>query len=1082
MWLTRVAITRPVTITMFMVGILVLGIYSLGKMKVEMNPKTDFPIVTVATSYPGAPPDEIETLVTKPIEDAAGAVSGVKSINSVSQYGLSIVTVEFYLGTDTNIAFSDVRAKVDAARGELPREVLPPVVSKLDNNIQPVLYISMTGRRSAADLRDLADNVIKDRLGNVSGVASVEVAGGEQREIQITVNRTRLEAYQLTIGDVQKAIQAASLNVPAGQITEGAQEYGVRMLGEFKSIDEIRDLKLPLQNRRDPNSPGPAIRLKDVADVRDTTAERRVYTRLNGKDNVAIVVQQASDASAVDVADGVKAVIGEIGQEYPDLQFTYTQDMSENIKESIFDLRVALFMAVILVVLIVYLFLYNLRGTFIVSLAIPTCIFATFILINFLGFSINFMTMMALSLAVGILVDDAIVVLENTYRHLTLGEDPVQAAYNGRSEIGIAAITITLIDVVVFLPIAFMGGITGQFFKSFGITIAAATLFSLFVSFTITPMLASRWYRKGEGVEEPKGFFKWFDRNYRRFERGYRRVLAFALNHRWFVVLTGNGALIGLMVVIGWAAANGKDLLPFRFAPGQDQGQISVHVKLPPDSSLAQTDAVVKRIEEAAMELDDARYVSSRIGSSSTGAWGAGDRGPQFADVSVTLHHKKSLLDSILFWQKHDEALRTRLDTDIAAELREKIGVIPGARISVSAVSGFGGGWGAPINMTLSGKDTAALVQTADAVKAVIARIPGIKDPDLSWQSGKPEIQAAIDRVRAASLGVSSAEVAGTLRTALEGNTDVKYREFGREYPIRIQFRPEDRAEIGQVGDVVVSYVGGMPIRLRDVASMDVASGPTKIQRNDRQRQIGVLAQLQPGYSPGNMAVQVREELSKANVVPPGIALGWEGENKVMADESGYMGAALMLAFILVYLLMAALFENMLTPLVIMFSQPQALVGALLALIITGVGMNIVAMIGIIMLVGLVGKNAILLVDYTGTLRARGLPRREALLEAGPTRLRPIMMTTIAMVLGMMPIALALGRGSEFRAPLGIAVIGGLIVSTLLTLVVIPATYTILDDFSQWTTRLKNRALGRTNGEVSYESLDAIDEGIKSRE
>jgi HAE1 family hydrophobic/amphiphilic exporter-1 len=1055
MWLTRLSLNRPVTITVFMVAVIVLGFYALSKTQVELQPKVDFPVITILTVYPGASPDEVETLVTKPIEDAVAGVEGLRQITSVSQYGISQVTLEFYIGTDVGEAYIDVQAKVNAAVGLLPRDAERPVISKLDTQSQPTMYIGMTGNRPPYELRDLADNLIKDRLSSVPGVAAVTVSGGQKREILVAIDKERLNAYGLSINAVVRALQAANLNLPAGRITEGERDYNVRLLGEFRSIDELRNLRLYLQNPRNPMAAGTTLRLQDIADIRDTVEERTVITRLNGKENVTLVVQKASDANALEISEGIHQVIERIQKEYPDLKFEISFDQAESIKESLTDLRIALYLAIILVVLIVYLFLYNVRGTFIVALAIPTCIFASFIAIYFFGFTINFMTMLALSLAVGVLVDDAIVVIENIYRHLSMGEEPMEAAYNGRTEIGLAAITITFVDVVVFLPIAFMGGIVGQFFRSFGLTVAVTVLFSLLVSFTLTPMLASRFYRRGEALEEPKGFFRWFDARYRALERLYRRLLGWALRHRWAVIVTGNGLLLLTLILVIGSALRGSPLLPFRFAPSQDQGLIGITVKLPPAAALSETDAVVKRIEQAALSIPEVKFVSSLVGASGAGFIGAGDRGPRFANIQVTLHPKKALLDSLMFWVKHEEPLRTRSDVEIAGELREKIGVIPGAQITVNTISGFrGGGFGVPIQLAMVGKDTTTLLETAERVKQLISQIPGVKDTDLSWSAGKPELQVVVDRERATRLGVSLAEIALALRTAYEGDTSVKYREGGQEYAIRVRLDEADRQRVSELSNLVVSYVQGAPVYLRDVATIRLDEGPTRIERADRQRRVMVLANIMPGYSLGNLRVQIDNLLRQQNVIPPSVRVSWFGEGEVLTREGAYMMQALLLSFILVYLLMVALFENWLYPFIIMFSQPQALVGALLALIVARSELNIVSMIGIIMLVGLVGKNAILLVDFTNTLRARGLSREEALQQAGPIRLRPILMTTAALVLAMVPIALAVGRGSEFRAPLGIVIIGGMLVSTLLTLVVIPCMYTVMDDLTQNLRRL----------------------------
>ncbi|MDW8052516.1 MAG: efflux RND transporter permease subunit [Armatimonadota bacterium] len=1055
MWMTRLALNRPVTIWVFVVATLVLGYYALGKMQVELQPKVDFPVMTIVTAYPGASPEEVEALVTKPIEDAVAGVEGLRQINSTSQFSLSQVVLEFNIGTDIGQAYIDVQAKVNAALRQLPPGAERPTILKLDTQSQPSMYISLTGNRPPYELRELAENIIKDRLSSVPGVAAVSVAGGQKREILVAVDKQRLNAYGLSINAIVRALQGANLNVPAGRITEGERDYSVRLIGEFESVDELRNLEIYLQNPRNPMARGSVIRLKDVAEVRDAVEERIELTRVNGKEDVTLVVQRASDGNAIEISDGVKAQLARLKQEYPDLQFTITQDEADAVKESLADLRMALGIAIVLVVLIIYLFLYNVRGALIVSLAIPTCFFAAFIAMYFFGFTINFMTMLALSLAVGVLVDDAIVVIENIYRHLSLGEEPMEAAYNGRTEIGLAAITITLVDVVVFVPIAFMGGVTGQFFRSFGITVAVTVLLSLIVSFTLTPMLASRLYRQGEAVEEPRGFFKWFDRQLNRLKASYRRALAWSLRHRWLVIGVGNGALVLTFVLIIGSAIAGSPLLPFRFAPSYDQGLIQVTIKMPPDAALEQTDAVARRIEQAALSIPEVKYVSTRLGRLSAGVIGAGDTGPRFASMQITLHEKKALLDSLLFWVKHDEQLRTRRDIEIAAELRQKIGEIPGAQISINAVSGFrGGGFGAPIQLGLIGKDTATLLETAERVRRILAEIPGIKDPDLSWSAGKPELQVRVDREKAAALGVSIAEIAAALRTAYEGDTTVKYREAGQEYDVRVRLREDQRQRLSDLNDLVVAYVQGAPVYLRDVATITLGEGPTKIERTDRQRRITVTANLLPGYTPGNMRQIIDAKLRETNAIPPGVKAQWFGENEVMAREGVYMMQALLLALILVYLLMVALFENWLYPFIIMFSQPQALVGALLALVLFRSELNIISMIGIIALVGIVGKNAILLVDYTNTLRQRGLPRDEALIESGSTRLRPILMTTLSLVLAMIPIALAVGRGSEFRAPLGIVIIGGLTVSTLLTLIVIPCMYTVMDDLTRFLGRI----------------------------
>jgi HAE1 family hydrophobic/amphiphilic exporter-1 len=1119
MWLTSIAIRRPVFILMVFSALAVLGWTAASKMRVELNPNVNFPFVTIVTIYPGAGPREVETLISKPIEDAVNGINGVKNVTSVSQEGISVVSIEFNLGVNSSEAAADVREKVDAIRASLPRDALSPTISKFDINAVPVLYYGMSSERPSKQLRYIAEEIVTNRLARVPGVASVTVLGGDKREIRVEVDQGRLDAYGLNIMQVVQALQAANLNVPGGRIEEQRREYAIRVVGEFENLDQIRNVRIPVTNRMNPMAAPNVIHLSDVAQVKDGVAERTEGARVNQRNTVGIIITKAADANTVEVCEGVKKEIDRLKQELPrDIEFALTQDESKFVLESLTDLRVALFLAIFLAVSIVYLFLHNIRGTFIVSLALPTSIVSTFLVMYGFGFTLNTMTMLALSLAVGILVDDSIVVLENIFRHLTQGEEPAEAALNGRSEIGLAAITITLVDVVVFVPIAFMGGITGQFFRSFGITVATATLFSLLVSFTLTPMLASRWFRAGEQVEAKRGVFAAFDRFYHWLDMLYRRVLERALRRRWLVIGVGNGLLIGILLVItgslvgknfivpaasfagfsaifgflfwllaliwrsnrkplfvaGWGtfimavafflsgllgSAVGRPLLPFRFAPDQDQGIIQITVEMPAGTSLAATDRVLMRIEEAIFSKPSLRQdianVFTSIGNTSSGFFGSGSRGPQYGELQITCAEKQSLGDKLIGWMPwvKQPYLRTRSSAEIADEIRREIGTIPGAKIKVNAVSGFRGGGGAPILIELTGQDTELLVRTAEQVMAVVSPIEGIVDPDISWKLGKPELQVRVDAEKAASVGMSVAQVASALRTYIEGNTDTKFREAGKEYDIRVQLRKEQRQNIDTISTLVIGYFNGRPVRLSDVATVEMTSGPTKIDRKNRQRLVTFTAYLKPGYSPGNMQLVINEALAKANLPPPGVQLKWSGEIQVQQEEGAFLGQALLLAIVLVYMLMAALFESLLMPLTIMLSLPQAMIGALLALVITGNSLNIVSMIGIIMLMGLVTKNAILLVDYTNTLRSRGLPRLQALLEAGPTRLRPILMTTFAMVFGMLPVALAIGRGSEFRAPLGIAVIGGLLLSTLLTLVVIPCVYTVFDDMGNWIAR-----------------------------
>ncbi len=1127
MSLTNLAIKRPVVILMLIAALIVLGLRGFTTMPAELNPKVDFPNVSVFTSYSGAGPQEVETLISKPIEDAVSSVSGVKNITSVSQQGVSSVAIEFYLGTDLDVAASDIREKVDGVRRILPDEADAPTISKANSSSEPILYMTMrsTSGRSSRDLRDIADNAVKDRLGQIPGVASVFITGGDVREIQVALDKSRMSAYGLTISDVSTAIKNQNLNVPSGTVTEGNRDYAVRVIGEFTSADEIRKLRLNFAGKN--SAPDRTLFVSDLGAVSDTVFERTANATLSERepgaksseplptasDTVSIVIQKTSDGNTVEAAEGVKKQLVGLKKILPsDIVFTITQDQSQRVEENLKDVEVSLVLGASLAVLIVFLFLHNLRGTMIVALAIPTSIIATFLVMSALGFTLNTMTLMGLSLAVGILVDDSIVVLENIYRHLAMGETPQEAALNGRSEIGLAAVTITMVDVVVFVPVAFMGGIVGQFFRSFGITVATATLFSLLMSFTLAPMLASRWYKKGESTEATKGFFGAFNRVFERIEHGYRIALRWALRHRGTVIFAGNMALVlvilwmanagagagamtmavkvaGVLVIgsllvagggalinkkfsfepiitggigaavafatIAAAGALGKPL-GFRFAPGQDQAQVSLSVELPAGASLAATTNILRQIEDRVRDMPDVKFIETSAGSSRAGGnQGGGNTGTQYGQVRLTLKDKLGNLDKIAFWGDKSD-LRPRTDVAVAEEVRKRVASIAGATIQTAEVSGFNGS-AAPVQIQLSGPDLNDLVAGSKAVAAELARTPGVLSPDISYKASKPEVQVVLDRERAADYGLSVQQVSQALRDSIEGNIDAKFRDAGEQYDIRVQYAKLNRSSVADVGSVIVGSRGGVPVRVSDVAKTLEGRGPTKIDRRNRQRQITVSAYLAPGKVIGNMqqiinpkiaALQAQGKLGKATTYD------WQGEANTMAEEGKFMFAALGLAVVLVYMLMAALFNNLLYPLIIMLTIPQALVGGLLGLMIANVPLSIIAMIGVIMLMGLVTKNAILLVDFTNTLRGRGYRREDALAEAGPTRLRPILMTTLAQIGGALPIALALGRGSEFRQPLGIVIIGGLLLSTLLTLLVIPATYTVFDDISNWWSRM----------------------------
>ena len=1190
MGLTKAAITRPVFILMLMVAAVLIGFISIRANRVEENPDVDFGVVNVNVQYPGADADTISNLVAKPIEQAVSGINNLREVTSTSREGFASVTCTFEIGTDINVALDDVRSGVDSVVDSLPKDALKPEITKFDSTSSPVMYLSFSSTTlSPRDLRDLLDNKIQERFLQIPGVGSAVVTGGDEREIQIQVSKDKLMAYGIGINDVQQALANASLDIPGGHLVNDNSDLTVRLKGEFENVEDIRNLVFSVNGQ---NGARPTIvRLKDVATILDTSAEKTEYSRLNGKDTVVMGIQKIKEGNAVDIGAAAHDLIKQLETEYKaqGLNVQITMEQGKDISESIQDLGYTLVFGIILVAVTVYVFLHNFRGMLIVSIAIPLCLMTTFIALRGAGFTINNLSMMALSLAIGVLVDDAIVVLENIYRHLRMGESPRDAAINGRSEIGLAAIAITFVDVVVFTPIGFMGGIVGEFFKPLALSFVFAVLSSLFVSFTVTPMLAARWYRKGEDVENVQGRFAvTFERAFGALQRFYGRVLEWALTHRWFVFTLGNLALVavimfimgsfvptaqaaistgfnltvasfvvGLIVfgiqywakawqgkakpatawgitvfmmfamtqmmkknpstaamagilgpvqgilvawtifgLVGWIAntfnTHAKGRVPlnalafglifpfaalfghaygmykapigsktpegvfkFQFLPDSDQGQVAVNVEMPPGTSLDATSAVLANLEKIVMKHPDVEYVLTDVGSQSGGFSGGGNTGTNYGQLSITLKDKPAFTD-LLHLTNSPGATRKESSDAVAAELTTMVGRVPGAQVTISANSG---GFGAPIQMSFLSDNRQAVVDTASKIKQALLEnvVPGVINPDISSKPGKPEIRAIPNREKMADTGLTAADVGGALRTLYEGNDDAKLRQNGLEYPIRVMLNMNDRNNPNILSQVPVKFDNGTPVMLGDVTNLQNGSGIDKVDRRDQEDEVQLTADLLPGYAAGTAQAAVDKYIQDHHLIPNGVVEKPLGQADATSREGVYMMSALVLGFFLVYMLLASLYDNLLYPAIIQLAQPQAMVGALLALVLTDMSLNIIGMIGIICLVGLVGKNAILLVDYTNTLRGRGRTRHDALVEAGPTRLRPIMMTTLALIMGTMPVALALGRGSEFRQSIGVAIIGGISLSTLLTLVVIPCSYTIFDDLSRYFGRLLHR-------------------------
>ena len=1026
MWLTNVAIRRPLFILMVIGALLVVGLVSWTKLGVDLLPALDFPIVVVTTPYPGASPDAVDTLVTKPVEDAVASINDIDYIQSSSVEGVSSVII-FFTDKAPRDSSIDVERRVSAIRGTLPTDAKDPAIAKYDPNAQPIMQLSISGNRDLGQLQRLAEDKIQKRLEATDGVAQVSIYGGLQREIQVQVDQQKLQARGLSILQVNQALAGDNLNVPAGSLTQQGKDWTVRLDNQAQTPAELNNVLVA-------NTSSGPIFLRDVATVLDTYKKVSTVQRTNGSLALGVSILKQSSANTVETADKIKQTIAQLQPELPgDVHMTISLDTSIFTRNSLSDVQRELTQAVFLTGMVLLLFLHTFRSTLIVLLAIPTSLIATLGVMFFLGLSLNMMSLMGLTLTVGILVDDSIVVLENIFRHLQKGEGPREAAVSGRSEIGFAAIAITLVDVVVFAPIAFMSGITGQYFRQFGLVVISATLFSLFVSFTLTPLLASRWYRRGDGGEangEPtrnplKLFGRAWDRGYERLAHAYSRVLRIAIGGRarWAVVGVGVLSFVAGILLVS------TGLLGTEFMPEADNGEMQVTIEMPAGTTLDVTNAAAEKVEQRLVGLPEVEQVFSSVGVS--GSSGFGTSRARFASIFVQLKDKKD---------------RVRTPAELSNVARTFGADVPGAVVKASSVGMFSYG-GSSVQVRIQGEDQQVLQSLSGQVADVVRKVPGAVDVDEGGVTGDPELVVHIDRERAADLGLTPSQVASVLRTGLAGSTVSTFRPQGTTgWDVNVILNPDERARVDQVSQIPVVTPKGATIQLGQVAQVSSVSGPTQVNRRDRQRSVYVSAGLSGSRTAGDVSKDIQTGLDRI-AVPSGYKVSQGGEAQQQTESFGQIFQALGLSMLLMYMLMVALFESLVFPLMVMFSLPLAVVGAFGLLALTGNTLNMMSMIGMILLTGLVGKNAILLVDFTNTLRKRGIARNEALLQAGPTRLRPILMTTAALVLAMSPIALKLGEGSEWRAPMAVTVIGGLLTSTLLTLVLIPAIYTIMDDF-----------------------------------
>lgn len=1025
MSIPRLAIQRPVTMFMISAVIVLLGIISLTRLPVDLLPDITAPTITVRVNYVGVGPQEMEQLVTRPLEQALSAVSGLEQLNSSSQEGASTLRLNLAWGKNLDAAMDDIRTRIDRVRARLPEDADPPQIYKFDSNADPIMNIGVEGNYDRVTLREIGENILSPRLERVAGVASVIVNGGLRRQIHVDLSKEKITALDLSVDRVVNILQTENQNIPIGEIDQGDMTYLLRSQGEFENLDQMRNLVVQTKD-------GIPVYLKDIADVSDSTEDVRQIQRINGQPGIRLQVQKQSGTNTVQVAQGVRQEIERVNREVPGVRLILLNDNARFIERSIGAVREHVMLGSILVILVIFAFLRNFRSTFIVCTSIPISVIGTFALLYFAGFTLNTMTFGGLALGVGMIVDAAIVVLENSFRHMEKkGKDRVTASIDGSEEVWSAILASILTHIAVFVPLLFLSGISSIMFRQLSVVVVFSLLMSLFVAVTLVPVLCSKLLKLPPPVAERKGLtgrlYTASERMLENMDEGYRRIIHKALAHRPTVIAVAVASVVAAVLI--------TPTINSEFTSQTDEGQVNVNVDLAVGTRIERTDAVILRVEEMITQL-----VPEMV-SIFSNAGGFGGGGTNRGNLQVLLTPK-------------DE--RERSSDQIAQELRRSLSGLPGVVIRANAgggnqitryLTGGGGGQfggGGRLALEIRGEDLTDARRLAQSAKELMDQVPGVADARVGRDEGRPELAVRVDRPKAALLGLTNTSIANTLRTNVAGTQAAMFREHGNEYPIVVRLREEDRRQVADVQEVLVSSAQGQVLPAKTLMNVANETGPVQIDRKNQVRIIQVNAEPEATLSQAVAAVQARlPQLA----VPRDFNVGFGAEVEQQAQAFNQLRMVLILALVLVYAVMASQYESLRDPFIIMFSVPTAAIGVVLALKLTDTSFTMQAYIGIIMLAGIVVSNGILLVDYTNILRRRdGMQVREAVEQAGRTRLRPILMTSIATVLGLVPMSLGIGEGSELQVPLARVVIGGLITSLLITLVLVPTVYTIFEE------------------------------------
>ena len=1014
MKIVNISIKNPVFITMVILLIIVMGLLSYTRIGVDLLPDISLPIVAVTTVNPGVGPEEIEQQISKPIEDIISSLNGIKKVSSTSSEGISIVTAEFDLGIDADKAASDVREKISSIRSSLPRDILEPIIDKFDPAAAPILsFAIVSDKLNLPELRNFVEDSIKTKIERLNGVGSVTVIGGLEREIHIDVNINKINSLNIPISQISQAIKNENLNLPAGRLTEKTIDFLIRTKAEFKTVKEIENIPVGI-------FAGNTIFLKDVAKVYDDFKTKKSISRVNNKESITIVIRKQSGTNSVQVAEEVKKQMSKIQSYSPNISIIQATDESEFIQEAKDDVLNSLIEGAILAGIVVLFSFGDFRNTLITIIGLPVCIIGTFAVMNYLGFTLNVITLLGLSLSVGLLIDDAIVVRENIFRHMEkLGKDPMKAAYEGTTEVALAVMATTFTIVAVFLPVAFATGIAGKFFKEFGITVAAAVLISLFEAFTFAPMLSAYFFRKVKH-DNPNKFSNKFQnaisKFYNNLGNNYKPLLKWSLTHR--------GAIVIITTIIFFASIYLFNFIGTGGSPKGDRPDFNIIIQAQSGSSLENTDKIVKEIESILFKEQNVEYVFSVIGNTD----GSSDE----ATMNVKLNTRG-------------------ITKQFQDYIRPKLANITGATISFQESSAIGGAAASairqlPIQINLRGNNLENLMKASEIVKSSLKEIQGLVDINTDYRTPKPEIIINIDRDKANRLGVNTFQIANAMKTVIDGDVASKFRSGEKLIDIRVRAEKDIREDFENISNIFISSKNGL-ISLNQIATLSISNGPTQIKRNERTRQITVAANTITGTAVNEIKNKIDNKLKNINL-PKDVTYIFGGQVEQTGEQFQSLFISLILAVIFVYMVLASQFNSFTQPFSIMLALPLSIIGAIIALLVGNKLFDTVAFIGLIMLMGLVTKNSILLIDFTNVLRKKGYNRFDAIVEAGSTRLRPIIMTTLAMILGMVPVAFGFGTSTDFRAPIGYTIIGGLISSTLLTLVIVPVVYSLIDDIT----------------------------------